>query len=357
MKKTILTKVLAATLVAVMVLGAAGIAFADTVSYATQAVSVRGGPGVNYSVIGDLSTGEQVTVTGNTINGWVEIYYTSSQIGYVQSGYLSAYSTGVPASTYYGNYTSDGSLYYTTSALNIRSGPGTSYGIIGTLDKGDYVTRIGQVGKWFQIATSNGVTAYVSSSNLKSASTSAAVTVSSSSTGVRYSTTVLNVRSGPGTKYSVIGALAKGQAVTVLGTSGNWSKIYYNGTTAYAYSKYLSTTSVYDAYAPYTPYTSYPYYYYYGNSSSTTTYPSWVYDVTGTVGTANMSITVRTSASDSASVAGVLYSGSYVVVISQSGDFYYVYRNGSYGYVPTDTITLLGSSVGYTYYPPFGWSS
>ncbi len=354
MKKTILLKVLAATLVAVMALGAAGIAFADTVAHATQAVNVRSGPGVSYSVIGELSSGEKVSVTGNIINGWVEIYYTSSKIGYVQSSYLGAYTTGVAVGNYSGYYTSsDGNLYYTTSALNIRIGPGTNYSIIGTLDKGDYVTRIGQVGKWFQIATSNGVTAYVSSSYLRSASSGAAVTVPSGATGVRYSTVVLNVRTGPSTKYSVVGALSKGQPVTVVGTSGNWSRINYNGTTAYVFSKYLSSTPVYGAYASYA---SDPYYYYYGNSGSTT-YPSWVYGVTGTVGTANMSITVRTSASASASVAGVLYYGSYVVVISQSGDFYRVYRNGSYGYVPTDAITLLGSSAGYTYYPPFGWSS
>ena len=360
MKKTIFTKVLAVTLVAVMALGTAGIAFADTVAYATQAVNVRNGPGTSYSVIGELSSGEQVSVTGNTINGWVEIYYTSTQIGYVQSGYLSAYATGIPSNAYSGYYTSsDGSLYYTTTALNIRSGPGTNYSIIGTLAKGDYVTRIGQSGKWYQIATNNGVTAYVSSVYLKSTSTAVSVSTTTTATGVKYATTSLNVRSGPSTKYSIIGALTKGQAVTIVGTSGNWSKIIYNGTTAYAYSKYLSTAAVYgsssawqSAYGVY-PYSNYNYYYNYYSS----TYPSWVYEETGVVGTANMSVTVRTSPSDSASVAGVLYSGSYVVVISQSGDYYYVYRDGSYGYVSTDAITLLGSSSGYTYYPPFGWGN
>lgn len=38
----------------------------------------------------------------------------------------------------------------------------------------------------------------------------------------------LNVRTGPGTSYSKVGAIAKGTKVTVLGVSGNWLKIKYD---------------------------------------------------------------------------------------------------------------------------------
>lgn len=52
----------------------------------------------------------------------------------------------------------------------------------------------------------------------------------------------LNVRSGAGTSYTVIGTLSKGKAVTVTGQSGDWYKISYNGKTAYVSKKYINKT-------------------------------------------------------------------------------------------------------------------
>lgn len=53
---------------------------------------------------------------------------------------------------------------------------------------------------------------------------------------------VLNVRSGAGTPYKVIGKLKKGAAVTVSGQSGDWYSIKYNGSTAYVSKQYISKT-------------------------------------------------------------------------------------------------------------------
>ena len=52
----------------------------------------------------------------------------------------------------------------------------------------------------------------------------------------------LNVRSGAGTSYTVLGTLSKGKAVTVTGQNGDWYKISYNGKTAYVSKKYISKT-------------------------------------------------------------------------------------------------------------------
>jgi len=50
----------------------------------------------------------------------------------------------------------------------------------------------------------------------------------------------LNVRSGPGTKYAIVGELEKGNVVTCLGKSGSWAKIRYAaGSTGYVYAAYL----------------------------------------------------------------------------------------------------------------------
>ncbi len=53
---------------------------------------------------------------------------------------------------------------------------------------------------------------------------------------------VLNVRSGPGYGYRIIGTLKKGTVVTVVGTSGSWSKIS-SPKTGWVYSSYLTKTT------------------------------------------------------------------------------------------------------------------
>jgi N-acetylmuramoyl-L-alanine amidase len=57
----------------------------------------------------------------------------------------------------------------------------------------------------------------------------------------RVNADILNVRSQPGTTYSVVGKLSKSQVVTVLGQKNGWSKIIYKTTTGWVYSKYLSS--------------------------------------------------------------------------------------------------------------------
>ena len=52
--------------------------------------------------------------------------------------------------------------------------------------------------------------------------------------------TKLNVRSTPSTDGQVLGQLVYGTAVEVLDTANGWSRISYNGTTAYVSAQYLS---------------------------------------------------------------------------------------------------------------------
>ncbi len=56
-----------------------------------------------------------------------------------------------------------------------------------------------------------------------------------------YATDSVNVRSSYSTSSSVIGSLNKGQSVTRIGKSSSWSKVKYNGQTAYISSDYLTT--------------------------------------------------------------------------------------------------------------------
>ena len=58
------------------------------------------------------------------------------------------------------------------------------------------------------------------------------------STGV-VTTSRLNVRKGPSTKYSRMGSLYKNKSVTILDSKGNWYKINFNGKQGWVSKNYI----------------------------------------------------------------------------------------------------------------------
>ncbi len=139
---------------------------------------------------------------------------------------------------------------YATTEVNVRSGPGTNYTVLGYFEKGDAVTVTGTVvGSWTQIQYSKYEVGYVYSAYLTGSNSSSSQVCAPSGLKLKvctdcgdtyYATTELNVRTGPGTKYPVIGELAKNQQVTRVGKSGNWYKLLTtDGSDAYASASYL----------------------------------------------------------------------------------------------------------------------
>ena len=120
----------------------------------------------------------------------------------------------------------------TADAVNFRSGPSTSYLSLGSFNKGDKVEYLGTSGSWVKVKYNN-KTGYVYGSY-----------VGNYATITQYVTaTTLNVRSGAGTSYLVLGSLSKGTKVEVISTTNGWSKINYNGSIGYVSSQYLSSSS------------------------------------------------------------------------------------------------------------------
>lgn len=54
----------------------------------------------------------------------------------------------------------------------------------------------------------------------------------------------VNIRSGAGTDFAVLGSAEKGTSYAVLGKTGNWYKTYYRGKTAYIYASFVSVFTV-----------------------------------------------------------------------------------------------------------------
>jgi len=118
-------------------------------------------------------------------------------------------------------------------SLNVRSSASASGTILTRLTKGTYVTLLSKNGGWWRVEYGKGQYGYCSADYITQVSSYPAS-----------STATLNVRSGPGTSYGVIGWLSNGQYVVVLSSSGNWRKVIYNGTkTGYVSAAYLETGS------------------------------------------------------------------------------------------------------------------
>lgn len=117
-----------------------------------------------------------------------------------------------------------------TNTLNVRSGAGTKYKVLGKLTKNTKISVISESKGWSKF-TYNKKTAYVSSKYLINSITTKYVNAKS-----------LNVRSGAGTKYKVLGKLKRNTKINVNSTSKGWSKFTYNGKTAYVDSEYLRNT-------------------------------------------------------------------------------------------------------------------
>ena len=110
------------------------------------------------------------------------------------------------------------------SGLNVRSGPGTNYSIITALINGTKVTVYETSNGWSRIGTNRWV-----SSEYLSSSTSSGGNTGGSTTTTSYTATVtpnigLNIRSGPGTNYSILGAYTKGTRITITQESSGWGK-------------------------------------------------------------------------------------------------------------------------------------
>ena len=120
----------------------------------------------------------------------------------------------------------DGTTMYVNakSGLNVRSGPGTNYSIITALTNGTRVTVYETKSGWSRIGTNRWV-----SSEYLSSSTSSGGNTGGSTTTTSYTATVtpnigLNIRSGPGTNYSIVDAYTKGTRITITQESSGWGK-------------------------------------------------------------------------------------------------------------------------------------
>ena len=328
----------------------------------SNSLNVRSGAGTNYSVLGSLSNGAKVEIVG-TSGSWYKIKYGSGY-GYVSKDYVTVSSSSNNSSSNSGSSNSGSSNNTITTpststtgtikvndTLNVRSGAGTSYSVIGSLKNGATVEIVETSGSWYKIKYGSGygyvskdyVTVSSSSNNSSSnsgssnsgSSNNTTTTPSTSTTGTIKVNDTLNVRSGAGTSYSVIGSLKNGATVEIVETSGSWYKIKYGSGYGYVSKDYVTVSSSSNNSSSNSGSSNS------GSSNNTTTTPS-----TSTTGTikVNDTLNVRSGAGTSYSVIGSLKNGATVEIVETSGSWYKIKYGSGYGYVSKDYVTVSSSS-------------
>lgn len=218
--------------------------WSDTVNAA--GVNLRAGESMEAAIIGVLTKGETVTVTGSAHNGWYHVVNSSLGEGYVGARYVGARPAEETASA--------GDTWTDTinGGVNLRAGESMEAAIIGVLNPGETVTIQGSAHNgWYHVVSSRLGEGYVGARFVGAAQTSADSQAAAATTttdtagrqvpeatagstapvyGGEWSGTVnagCNLREGPGADYAIIGIVDAGAHVSVLGTSsnGNWYRI------------------------------------------------------------------------------------------------------------------------------------
>lgn len=107
------------------------------------------------------------------------------------------------------------------SGLNVRSGAGTGYPIVGGITYGQRVKVLSKQNGWAQIESPSG---WCSERYLDYEQGSAG-TGSTASTYATCTASGLNVRSGPGVSFPVVGGLTYGQRSKVLSRQSGWAQL------------------------------------------------------------------------------------------------------------------------------------
>ena len=187
----------------------------------------------------------------NSDVNWAKVRTADGTEGYCSKAYLDiagssaqepSSPTQQPEQNESASNTTELQAVLTGSDVNLRSGAGTGYSVIGSLYLGQRVTVIDNSdANWAKIRTESGQEGYCTKEFLQISDGSGSNAGEEVSIGKAITTDYLNLRSGAGLNHNVLTVLAKGAVVDVIDNSdGTWVKVKTNdGTVGYCSKDYL----------------------------------------------------------------------------------------------------------------------
>ena len=214
-----------------------------TVAYANGGyVNLRQGPSLDYAVVTRVTSG----MTVNILDASYEWNYVSVNVGgatytgYMHDSLINKSTTTATVSTRNGG------------KVNVRRGPSSSYGSIGSLKSGTRVTVLLKGNGWCQI-TGGGLTGFMATRYLSNMGTTNNGSNSNSgtvSTRTAYvnnpkSTQVLYLRESPSQSAKALGQYANGTQVKVVSYGATWCEVYVGTRHGYMMTRFLSFNGTY----------------------------------------------------------------------------------------------------------------
>jgi len=105
-------------------------------------VNLRSGPGLGYRVLTLMPAGVTVSVTGEASEGWYPVRYENVD-GWAYAEYVAIGGTAQGSAASVGSAGVRGTATVVTNLLNMRGGPGLSYGVVAQLPYGTTVQVVG----------------------------------------------------------------------------------------------------------------------------------------------------------------------------------------------------------------------
>jgi uncharacterized protein YgiM (DUF1202 family) len=198
-----------------------------TAVVASGALNVRSGPSVNFSVLTKLYNGSTMTAIGrNSANSWLKVRLSSGPEGWVNASlvYLNVAIGSLPVAD--APPAPSPTAIVSSGELNVRSGPGTGYGVLAVLYNGNSVTLLARnsATTWVKVRTAAGVEGWVNVLHLYANLAIPYLPVADVPTLYQTATVAsgaLNLRHGPGIGYGIITVLSGGQIVEMLGRTAD----------------------------------------------------------------------------------------------------------------------------------------
>ncbi|KZZ86042.1 SH3 domain-containing protein [Bacillus sp. SJS] len=211
----------------------------------------------------------------------------------------------IPAEPFYAEAAPKETAKILNDTLNIRKGPGLSYGIEAIARKDEKYGVLEKNKEWVKLDLPGNRTGWAATWLVEIQSPSQVKTVYSNAEDVR-------IRKGPGTGHAIVGTFPYGKQAVLLKKEGEWTNISFNGVTGWISSRYASS-SIKD-------------------SKEKT-------DVKGPSGyiTAT-SLNVRSAPSSASSLLGSVTKGTKVAILKSEGSWLRISYSGKTGWVSRDFV-------------------
>jgi len=213
----------------------------------TESVNLRTGPGTNYAVVRVLRKGTTITLTGVKRADWVQVN-DAGKLRWVHKGLITtktssttgspAASTGSPATNAVAT-----SRARASTALMIRTSSDDTFTSLGDIPTGTILELTGVKQNGVAQVIWQGHLRWVNANFLVPISSSTSVTTPAApvTTGTRYASVALDIRTASGSDARTLAEVPAGTKLAITGVVRNGrAQIVYNGAVRWVTARYLS---------------------------------------------------------------------------------------------------------------------